>query len=57
MRDTAGHFDLAEGTVVNWTMEVLRLILDRLFEREIRWPSPDEQRAMYTEWEGEKMLR
>lgn len=57
VRETAGHFDIAEGTVVNWTMSVAKLVMERLEERYVRWPDPDEQRHISKEWEQEKELR
>ncbi|CAM9777447.1 unnamed protein product, partial [Ectocarpus sp. 8 AP-2014] len=57
VRATAGHFSVAEGTVVNWTMSVARLIRKRLFREYVRWPSPGEQSEISTAWEKEKSLR
>ncbi|CAN0329875.1 unnamed protein product, partial [Ectocarpus sp. 4 AP-2014] len=53
VRETAGHFDIAEGTVVSWTMAVARLVMERL-KRYVSWPSPEEQRHIAKEWEKEK---
>ncbi|CAN0427790.1 unnamed protein product, partial [Ectocarpus sp. 8 AP-2014] len=57
VRATAGHFNIAEGTVVNWTMSVARPIMKRLFREYVRWPSPEEQSEISRAWEKEKSLR
>lgn len=57
VRATAGHFDIAEGSVVNWTLQVARLVIERLQEKYVRWPDPDEQKDMSSAWETEKQLR
>ena len=57
VRETAGHFDIAEGTVVKWTKAIAHLVMKRLEDRYLTWPDPEEQRRIAKEWEDEKELR
>lgn len=57
VRATSLLFGLSEGTVSQVTLEVAKLIEDRLREECVRWPNPDEQRGISTAWEREKHLR
>lgn len=57
VRATSLLFGLSEGTISQVTLEVAKLIQDRLRSKCVRWPSPDEQREIYTAWELEKQMR
>lgn len=57
VKTTSMLFGLSEGTVSQGTLEVAKLIQDRLRSTYVRWPSPDEQREIYTSWELEKQIR
>lgn len=56
-RQTAIQFNLSEGTVAQVTLEVARLVEERVRKDFVRWPSPSEQRKISREWELEKGLR
>jgi len=57
VRSTSMLFGLSEGTISQVTLEVAKLIEDRLRPTCVRWPSPDEQREIYTSWDHEKQIR
>lgn len=57
VRQTSVHFGLSEGTISKVTLEVARLVDDKLFPECIQWPTPRQQRTMAREWEAEKSLR
>lgn len=57
VRATAGHFDIAEGTVVDWTLSVANLVIKRLYSECVRWPDAEEQQEISKDWEAEKGLR
>lgn len=57
VRGTSLVFGLSEGSISHCTLEVARLIEDKLRGKHVVWPSPAEQRDMSIEWELEKGLR
>lgn len=57
VKRVALQFELSEGFVSEVTLEVAKLIMERLYSKFVRWPSPEEQREMSADWELEKALR
>lgn len=57
VRETAGFFDVSVGSVVDWTLQVARLVVERLQKQYVKWPGPEEQREISEAWELEKALR
>lgn len=57
MRETAGHSEVSVGSVVDWTLQVARLVVERQQKQYVKWPGPEEQRDISTAREMEKALR
>ena len=57
VRQTALHFQLSEGTVSQVTLEVAKLVKERLTGQCVSWPNAAEQEELSATWEREKSLR
>ncbi|CAN0487311.1 unnamed protein product, partial [Ectocarpus sp. 12 AP-2014] len=54
---TAGHFEVSEESVEDWTSQVAKLVVERLRSQWVRWPGPSRLPDISSAPEMEKALR